>query len=112
MKSKITIEVDFENGNLPTIQILSRDSDDVRDKLIKAFLQSFQHTSRWCKMIYMGNFGTYDQINEVAMPNECHKYLVVPVTPNELAEEIKLMQATLKELGRTPKEFSAGRSAD
>lgn len=44
MKSRISIEVDFENEhhpNQPVIQIISRQSDDVRDKLIQQFLQKF-----------------------------------------------------------------------
>jgi hypothetical protein len=41
MKSRITIEVDFENGNKPVIQILKQNSDDVRDNLIQSFLHSF-----------------------------------------------------------------------
>lgn len=40
MKSRITIEVDFDNGNQPVIQILHYpDSMDVRDKLIKNFTE-------------------------------------------------------------------------
>jgi len=97
MKSRITIEVNFDENNLPVIQILSQNSDDVRDKLIQSFLQSLQHTSRWCKILYIGNFGVADMIknNPVA---EVHKWHIVPITPKEITEEIKLMQATLKRL--------------
>ncbi len=52
MKSRITIEVDFANErtpNQPVLQIISRESDDVRDKLIKSFLQSF-HGSGLCSI--------------------------------------------------------------
>lgn len=51
MDSKITIEVDFENGNEPVIQIISRKSDDVRDKLIRLFLDRLGYDSSWCKII-------------------------------------------------------------
>lgn len=37
MKSKITLELDFEDKE-PFISILQVDSDDVRDKLVKHFL--------------------------------------------------------------------------
>lgn len=51
MKSRITIEVDFDNGNQPVIQILSRSSDDIRDNLIQAFYQKLQGSS-WCKIVF------------------------------------------------------------
>lgn len=53
MKSRITIEVDFGNNNVPVIQILFRPSDDVRDSLLQSFLQSF-HGSSLCKINWRG----------------------------------------------------------
>lgn len=90
MKSRITIEVDFDNGNLPFIQVLSKDSNDVRDKLITAFLQSLQHTSRWVRIEYAGEFLQYGEDENV------HKWMLKPIIPSEIPEEIKLMTATLK----------------
>lgn len=52
MKSRITIEVDFDNGNQPVIQILHYpDSTDVRDKLLKKFLEDLDRGSL-CKLSY------------------------------------------------------------
>lgn len=48
MKSRITIEVDFEHGNQPVIQIIGKNSitePDVRDSLVQTFLQNFQGNS-------------------------------------------------------------------
>lgn len=90
MKSRITIEVNFEENNLPIIQVLNnRSSDDVRDKLITSFLQSLQHTSRWCKIIYMGN-ASIDEKEPI------YRWHIVPVTPQQIPEEISLMQALIK----------------
>ena len=47
MKSRITIELDFDNGNSPFIQVLQRDSDDVRDSLIKNFFEQLSYGSTW-----------------------------------------------------------------
>lgn len=52
MKSKITIEVDFNNGNKPVIQIVAKNSDDIRDNLIRAFYQSLGGSS-WCKIQFV-----------------------------------------------------------
>jgi hypothetical protein len=93
MKSRITIEVNFEEGNLPIIQIMSQQSDDVRDKLIQQFLQSLQHTSRWCKILYMGNRSVYNP--KVAEIDHTHSWHIVPLRPNEIKEEIALMQSVL-----------------
>lgn len=85
MLSRLTIEVNFDEGNLPIIQVLNQQSDDVRDKLVTNFLQSLGHTSRWCRLLYIGNFSG----NEHAPINKWH---IVPITPQELKEEIALMQ--------------------
>lgn len=84
MKSRITIEVDFENGNLPVIQILHRTSDDVRDNLIQSFLQSLQHTSRWCKIEYKGEDRTAEEFT--------NRWHVIPVVPKEIPKEMALMK--------------------
>ena len=95
MKSRITIEVNFDEGNLPVIQVLSQDSDDVRDKLISSFLQSLQHTSRWCKIEYRGNRSKFAPPMDFDEPIHC--WHIIPLKPKEIKAEIKLMQATLNE---------------
>ena len=96
MKSRITIEVDFTTNNLPVIQILQIKSDDVRDKLVQQFLQSLQHTSRWCKINYIGNMGTWNGQKDSTM-DEAHKWNIEPLYVSEIPEEIKLMKATHEE---------------
>jgi len=68
MKSRISIEVDFESEfktNQPVIQIISRQSDDVRDKLLKHFLQKF-HGSGLCKIEFKQRYeGSDDNFDRV-----------------------------------------------
>lgn len=90
MQSRITIEVDFENGNRPVIQILSAASDDVRDNLISSFLQSLQHTSRWATFEYKG---PYEKSSGDGVK---HRWFIKPVAPAELTEELKLIESTIK----------------
>jgi len=104
MKSRITIEVDFENKNLPVIQILSRQSDDVRDGLIKSFLQSLQHTSRWAKFLYKGGYDESDQ-------QQTHRWFITPLQPKDLRGEIDLMLAVLT-AGETVKQNPTHRFGD
>lgn len=87
MQSKITIEIDFENGNEPILQIICRDSDDIRDKLIKAFLQKLRGSSTWCK-IYCTH--TTDG------PGTSF-WKISPIGPNDFLPESKIMieQATI-----------------
>lgn len=90
MESRITIEVDFENNNLPIIQIVSRESDDVRDKLIKTFLQSLRHCSRWTVIEFVGN-------NNDRTPDgiaTAWTWKLIPLTPDQLEKEASLMSAT------------------
>lgn len=84
MNSRITIEVDYEDNNNPVIQILSRESSDVRDGLIKSFLENLGHTSRWGKIIYKGPLG------------EGHRWHVIPVKIGQLEVESKLMAGAIE----------------
>lgn len=93
MKSRITIEVNFDENNLPVIQVLSQSSDDVRDKLIESFLQSLQHTSRWCKIIYMGNRSKFSAPEDLVEPIHC--WHIVPIKPHDIPEEMKLMKSVI-----------------
>jgi len=94
MQSRISIEVDFENNNLPVIQIVSKDSDDVRDKLVKSFLQSFQHCSRWTTIQFVGNNLSYKPDGTA----DSWTWKIAPITPEQLQEEINLMQIELERL--------------
>ena len=89
MRSKITIEVDFPNGNLPIIRVISRDSDDVRDRLIQSFLQSLQHTSRWCTIVYQGETTDAGKMWHIS-----------PIQIPYLEQEINLMKAVLSETAK------------
>lgn len=85
MKSKITVEIDFENGNRPVIQVHERNSDDVRDKLIDAVFQELGHHSRWFRVEYK-----HETITDGEQGSLWH---LIPVSPKEYTEEIKLMAA-------------------
>lgn len=85
MKSRITIEVDFEHGNQPIIQILQTDSDDVRDKLLTAFCQHFGGSS-WCTIKWVSQFP--DNPNQNTFFNRIH---ITPVRPEQLKEQAEIM---------------------
>lgn len=70
MKSRISIEVDYDNGREPVIQILSRDSDDLRDGLIKSFLQSFGAESNRCSIEWLHHGEDFKRIYIRAIPPE------------------------------------------
>lgn len=84
MKSRITIEVDFENGNRPIIKIVSSGSDDVRDQLIDKFLSELN--SRWAKIEYIGQG-----------MNDAYLWKVSPISKKELLKEFDVMAAELEE---------------
>ncbi len=52
MNSRITIDVN--ENNQPVIKIQYKDSTDVRDKLVKIFLESFGYQSNWATHHYIG----------------------------------------------------------
>lgn len=79
MKSRITIEVDFENGNQPTIVVNLQKSDDVRDKLLQSFIDKFAHQRSWCQAHYMGESGG------------SMRYNIIAIEPKDFVEQGKLM---------------------
>jgi len=56
MKSRITIDVD--SSNQPIIKIEYKESEDVRDKLVKRFLEGFGSESTFANFFYEGNNST------------------------------------------------------
>lgn len=103
MTSRITIEVDFDNGQ-PYIKIVNdTTSDDVRDKLIKFFTERLQHTSSWCKITHAYDTG-------MSTPEGRHAKLVAwridPITPAQMADEAKAMQEQAEMLAKCPEQPS------
>lgn len=83
MKSRISIEVDFNNGNSPVIQILQASSDDVRDKLIQSFTESFSGSS-WCNIRWQDH---QDGVNRI---------IISPITNHMLKEQSKVMAEQIR----------------
>lgn len=88
MKSRITIEVDFDNGNQPVIEILQCTSDDVRDKLVQSFTQQFGGSS-WCNIRWLGSTDIGYQVIRIT-----------PIKSSQFKEQAKIMleQAELNEV--------------
>jgi len=85
MKSRITIEVAFDDNNRPYIQCdYSEQSDDVRDKLILNFIERLGHTSSWCRIHFHGG----GVIGGNSM-RTC--FSINAITPAELKAEAKKM---------------------
>jgi hypothetical protein len=85
MKSRLTIEIDFEDGNKPVIEMKYESSDDVRDKLIKAFMEGLSSQSTWCRAMFYGS-----------------TLKIWPLSHLELGEHSKLMALVAKENTKTP----------
>ncbi len=98
MKSRITIEVDYENGNQPVIQIIHKKSEDVRDGLLTAFLQSLQGTSSWLQIKWEHSHQDYQNSE-----NNFSRILIRPIIPKELKDQSEIManQAKLERINST-----------
>ena len=81
MKSRITIEVDFNNGNQPVLQILKSDnSDDVRDKLLSHFTEQLGGSS-WCQIKW----------DENQPPTDFQRIFIAPIKESQLKEQAEIM---------------------
>lgn len=79
MKSRISIDVDFDNQNQPVIRLIYQYSDDTRDKLVCKFLQDFGGDSSWARISYE------------AIPDGL-RVILTPVKPEELWKEAEKMR--------------------
>lgn len=86
MLSRISVEVDFNNNNRPVIQVHERESDDVRDRLISAVFEKLGHHSRWFRVEFIHNTMHPDGAGAI--------WHLIPISPEEYDEEIKLMLAS------------------
>lgn len=84
MKSRISIDLDFENK--PIIKIEYRQSEDVRDSLVKRFLETFASQSSWCKI-------KFDGARDYAAPHnlDAGVSLIYPIAPSDFEKESEIM---------------------
>lgn len=98
MKSRITIEVNFEDGNRPVIQIVSRKSDDVRDNLIQAFYQTLGESS-WCKIRFQ-----QDVLDPEHPENNFKRIYITPI-PSAPSDSLKEEAGIMLEQARVWDQF-------
>lgn len=91
MKSRITIEVDFDNRNEPVIQIISRKSDDVRDNLIQAFYQKLGGGSSWCKIVFKQDVLDETIVGNGGFIEGFKRILITPIPQGDLEQEAHIM---------------------
>jgi hypothetical protein len=109
MKSRITVEIDYNNNNQPVIQILSRNSDDVRDGLIKSFYQALQGSS-WCKIRFVQD--EPDESSFAGTIEGFKRIFITPIPEDDLKKEAEIMleQYRLNTAFRALNSESAGKS--
>lgn len=106
MKSRITIDVDHDNQ--PIIKIEYSASEDVRDKLVKKFMETFGGDSRWAEFYFINSTvvsesSVYGQANSTAVvrPISIHGMIEQKSSIIHIVGEHEKM---IKELGKGPKE--------
>jgi hypothetical protein len=85
MKSKITIDVDWDNQ--PIIKIEYEDSPDVRDKLVKRFMEGFTGASCWASFYF-------DQSVEEMINKSGKRAKLRPIEPSKLWEHTEMFTET------------------
>lgn len=79
MTSKITIEVNLSTY-MPYIRVIhDPKSDDVRDKLIKEFIDKLDSLSFWARIQFMSN------------SDDRNTFHIIPLEPMDLEEHGKIM---------------------
>lgn len=89
MKSKITIDLDEDNQ--PIILIDYVHSEDVRDKMVKKFMESFGNDSCYAKFGYLNS--ALDQSPYGGLSRSCK---IRPIKEIELEEETNFLNMCIK----------------
>lgn len=84
MKSRVSIDVDQDNQ--PIIKIEYSPSEDVRDKLVKKFLETFEGESCWANFAFTHSEGNVLGHSQIA--------LIRPMEPKEIKNQIAFMKQT------------------
>lgn len=92
MKSRITIDVDFDNQ--PVLKIEYSPSEDVRDKLVKKFLESFGGDSRWAEFYFINDS---QQLSSAIHGQANSTALVRPISPHGMIEQAKSINYMVEE---------------
>lgn len=79
MKSRITVDLDEDNN--PIIKIQYSYSEDVRDSLVKRFLEKFGSQSCWARFMFVED----DPAGRVSTSH------ITPITASQIPEQAKLM---------------------
>jgi len=94
MNSRITIELDLDNNNESYIKVKSAFSDDLRDKILRNFIEAFGHQNGWMRFEYTG---TDELDNKYYRISNIRKY--------DLSSQADLMKAMSREYeSQTPKQ--------
>jgi len=97
---KSTIRIDLDEDNQPFIKIHYVESEDLRDKFVKRFLEKFGSASCWARFQYIDTFGIPDE--KGYRYNLEKQAAIIPIAgnnPTELALESAAMEKTAKEQG-------------
>ena len=95
MKSKITIDVDYDNQ--PVIKIEYVASDDVRDKLVFKYLNSYGLQTSWAKLDGMNHEIDWEIESDDLKANNTYK--LRPIKNYELQNESRKMQQIIHRYG-------------
>jgi hypothetical protein len=88
MKSRISIDVDYDNQ--PIIKIEYQNSEDVRDKLVKKFMETFgSGQSIYATFLYYGQ--TTADVNTA---------VIRPVRPDQLSDDLVVMRSLSEDYER------------
>lgn len=89
MKSRISIDVDYDNQ--PIIRIEYSPSEDVRDKLVKRFMETFGGDSY---------FATFFYVNSTLDMGQNRDAVIRPLPVREMSSHVENFQTIIEKAGR------------
>lgn len=86
MKSTIKIEFDFDKKE-PYIHVVLKHSDDLRDQMLKSFLEKFSQGNNLMR-VHFGEYSEFVNPSANVIGNAINNYTTVRMTPIEAAIKI------------------------
>ena len=89
MLSKLSMSLS-ETDRRPQIVLRLQRSEDLRDTVFQMFVEDFGHLSKWCRVKFSNPPKDASASSETILE-------IIPITPDELREEVERIQKYLHE---------------
>lgn len=91
MKSRVTIEIDFEFGKPYFKVVADMESEDLRDQAVREFRQALGFDSNWARVRFHDQYKAGQKL-----------FTIEPIAPSDLTQEVEMMTKAVERMKTYP----------